>query len=750
MTKDNSQPPQDIETPPFEPRTDAGGRLPSPEHVSKWRALAQQMLALLNTERTRDWGFTRRDRFVFPPMADPAPAGVPGFTFGGQGEMLGQLWSASPGRSDYRPRPAPLLAVLRLACTFGTDTALWSTLCAPGTVLLISTGTPELNDVLRDLLEHLIESHASWEMRQEPQVFDVEAAMAVSETPGHNGPLLAKLSPKLHQTLVTGAPIILIGASAEGLPAALRALGPRDIPLAPVTPEIVFEHLRVSYGRGCCDLADAVDGIPPEMTKRMTLDNLVLALRAPCGADAVRILAQNTPKTKPDGPGLMDFPLPMTVREPLDQLITDLAAWQAGRLHWRDLSRGMLLWGPPGTGKTEIARLLAREASIAVHAGSVARWQSSGSRGSNMVREMQAFFEKALADAPCIIFIDELDALGDRARTPDHNSAWTDNIVTAFLECLDGFEELEGVVVIAATNHPHKLDAAIRRPGRFDKLIQLGHPCPDLLPEVLRWHLWPDLKDVDVSRISARLIGMSGAEIAGLVRDARARARRAARPLGLPDLESALAAQRSPSTPEKQWQIAVHEAGHAVLAAATGRFKPKMLALVANGGIIDQERCHNHGQCRDIEAELMCMLGGRAAETLVLGEPSQGSGGGCASDLALATELAAALEVSYGLGDCGPVWLASPDDAISRLRIDPQMRQRVRLHLERAESRAIRLLKHNRDLLEDLAASLVANGMLKGKELDIFLSRANAPSGQQCLPAAQVGNELRNVPQQSG
>lgn len=710
------------------------------EPPANWRILAREMLDVLKTERTREWGFTQRERLIFPVRGAPAP-GEPGIEFDDLESLMGHLRPDTPRRSDYRPRPALLLAVLRLARTFGTQTALWSTLCAPGATILITTGRPEMDDVVKTLLMHLIQGQSSWEARRQPQVVDVAAALADSDTVKQNDPLLAKLSQRVRQTLTTGAPLILVGSSATGMPAALQALGPREVKLAPMTPEIVLEYLRGSYGDGCCDLAEAADDITQDMTDRMTLDDLVLAVRAPCGAQAARMLGRGPADPAPDGPGFAEFPLPATVREPLEQVLMDLADWRSGRLPWRDVSQGVMLWGPPGTGKTEIARILAREANIAVHAGSVARWQASGSRGSDTVREMRALFERAAADAPCILFIDELDALGDRARRQDHNSAWTDMIVAAFLECMDGFDDLEGVVVIAATNHLYKIDAAIRRPGRFDKVLHLSHPGPDLLPGVLRWHLWPDLAETDVSDLAARLMGMSGAEIAGLVRDARARARREARPVGMPDLEAALAAQRAPASPETQWQIAIHEAGHAVLAAATGRFVPKVLALICDGGVIEQERTPGSGRRDDIEAELMCILAGRAAETLVFGDPSQGAGGPAGSDLAQATELAAALEISYGLGQSGPVWLGQPTEAIAGLRIDTHLRQRVRRHLERAEIAAVKVLKHNRAILDDLAALLCARGVVSGPELGAFLAKAGALSSPQTAAVSMADIE---------
>lgn len=180
-------------------------------------------------------------------------------------------------------------------------------------------------------------------------------------------------------------------------------------------------------------------------------------------------------------------------------------------------------------------------------------------------KAMRAAFASAAEQAPCILFIDEVDSFGDRARPRDHNSTYTDYILNALLDLLDGFHGHEGVMVMAATNHPDKLDAALIRPGRFDHIVTLDYPSFDRLPAAIRWQLGADLPDADLSGVAVRAAGASGADIAAAVRAARARARMGRRDLILTDLEEALAAAR-PSLPEAlRWRVSVHEAGHAVV-----------------------------------------------------------------------------------------------------------------------------------------------------------------------------------------
>jgi ATP-dependent Zn protease len=454
---------------------------------------------------------------------------------------------------------------------------------------------------------------------------------------------------------------------------------------------------------------------------RLSPDDILLALRWPEPTQAVAALVRTLAPDITTGPGLAAFPLPPSVRGPLDQLIDDLRAWKAGEITWRDVSRGILFSGPTGNGKTEVARLVAREAGIGVIAGSVATWQARGERSSDLIRAMKADFAKAAGRAPCLIFIDELDTFGNRDRR-DHNASWTDYVVGALLECLDGYAGQEGVVAIAATNHPDRIDPALKRPGRFDRVLNLGHPTPDLMPQALRWQLGADLSAEDLTAVAAQAVGMSGADVSGLVRAARALARRARRPLAVNDLTDALGEIRSPVPEELRWQVAIHEAGHAVVGAATGITRPKMLALQGSGGVTQQSLLR-HSQRRDeLAAALANDFGGRAAEILVFGEPSGGAGGASTSDLARATQTAAAMELSLGLGD-DLIWLGDPEMVVARLRAEPFLRARVEARLREAQARALRIVDANRIVLEEMATALVRTGLLIGPELDALVAK---------------------------
>lgn len=624
-------------------------------------------------------------------------------------------------------RPATTLAVARLAATFPSPAALHEALSAPGSLTVLAVNSPGLDETVYKLLEHLLARAPFW-----PDDAPLPLAMRAEETvlskdarKSGTGPV-GQLVSMFRTALETRRAIVAVALAAGTLPSALRVLKPQVIHLAPLDRAMLAAILTDAYP----DTGDRIVGdtaalarLPDDAhCKGLGPDDLVLALRSPTLTGAIAALVAATTPATTEGPGLADFPLPREVREPVEQLVADLRAWQAGELPWKDVSRGLLLAGPPGCGKTEVPRLIAKSAGINVISGSIADWSAEGGRGSEVVKAMREAFAKAAANAPSILFVDELDAVGDRDRVGDNNRTWTEYVVTALLAAMDGFEGLEGVVLMGATNHVDRIDRAIRRPGRFDKVLSLGYPTHELIPAAIRWQAWPDLADIDLTGLAARAVGMSGADIAAWVRSARTLARRERRPLGVEHLETALNELRPPLAAELQWQIAVHEAGHAVTGAATRLARPQMLAIQGGGGVTRQS-LERRGQRRgDLIDALAIDLGGRAAELIVFGQPSGGAGGDSTSDLARATQTAATLELSLGLGE-QLLWLGDPETVLTRLRVEPFLRARVEARLQEAQARALRIVEANRSVLEEMATALVRTSLLTGPALEALVAK---------------------------
>ena len=631
--------------------------------------------------------------------------------------------------APWRPRPTTLLAVLRVARTFGDREGVARLLGAPGGLTLLATGQSTLNDTVTKVLR-IIGDHVRAGGARRPLIQLATSALRTGTVDPHRP--LAPFSDATGEAIESGTAIVFVTAVGGTTPEAIRALRPVPLKLAPLDREMLAQLLALAYPEHPQAVPAALANLPDGLSlARLTPDQLTLALRAPDPADAVRAIATELTPPPDAGLGLAAFPLPVHVRQPLEQLIHDLLDWQAGDLAWRDVSRGPLLVGPPGSGKTELARLVARDAGVAVVAGSVAQWSSTSSRGADMLRMMRAAFTEAAEKAPSILFIDELDSFGNRARTADHNSAYTDYIVTALLDLLDGFRGHEGVVVMGATNHLEKLDAAILRPGRFDQILTLDYPSLELLPQAFRWQLGHDLPDADLSGVARAALGMSGAEIAATLRAARSRARAADRPLALADLEAEIATIRPPLTDAVRWRIAVHESGHAVVHTATGGAKVDLLALQSGGGLTRSIAPDDAQDAQAFDALLAGRLGGRAAESLIFGTACAGAGGEEMSDLAQATHLAAAMDASYGLRE-SLLWLGTPEAVAKRLSVDPRLAGRVEARLRQAEARAARILAANRRQLEEIATALSAGGLLTGAKLEELLAkvRSEAESGE--------------------
>ena len=211
-------------------------------------------------------------------------------------------------------------------------------------------------------------------------------------------------------------------------------------------------------------------------------------------------------------------------------LSADLRDYSTGKIGWKEVDRGIILSGKPGTGKTMFARALATTCQVPVFMHSLARWQAKGCLNDLLVA-MHSAFDEARDNAPSILFLDELDAFGDRSLQVGHNAQYVREVINGFLECLDGAQNRKGVVVIGATNMPEAIDPAILRAGRLERIIEIPVPDTGARLGILRHHLKSELKDIDLAEVATRTDGATGADIEYLVRSARRRARLLDRPL---------------------------------------------------------------------------------------------------------------------------------------------------------------------------------------------------------------------------
>ena len=417
--------------------------------------------------------------------------------------------------------------------------------------------------------------------------------------------------------------------------------------------------------------------------------------------------------------------------------------------------RGVLMAGPPGTGKTLLARAVAGEAHVPFFSVSGSGFvEMFVGLGAARVRDL---FEQARSRGPAIVFIDEIDALGARRDAGGMvGSDEREQTLNQLLAEMDGFEESGGVVVLAATNRPDALDPALRRPGRFDREVVV--PLPDRAERgaILAAHargknLGPD---ADLDQVAAATPGFSGADLAGLVNEAAVTAVRDGRTtLTAADFAAArdrvlLGTRRpSPLAPAELATVAVHEAGHALVATLSPHANPVSRVTVLGAGQAlgltetlpaDDRRLYGESYLADT---LAVRLGGRAAERLVRGEASTGA----ADDLASATALATQMVREFGLSQAiGPVSYSSPPagyPALSASRGYSEhtqwlVDQEVAALLTMAETRARDLLTTHRDALDRLTAALLEQETVTGNRVRAIAWAATPAALPDRAPAA--------------
>ncbi|KNC48526.1 intermembrane space AAA protease IAP-1 [Thecamonas trahens ATCC 50062] len=384
------------------------------------------------------------------------------------------------------------------------------------------------------------------------------------------------------------------------------------------------------------------------------------------------------------------------------------------------LPKGVLLVGSPGTGKTLLARAVAGEAGVPFY-------YASGSEFDEMyvgvgARRVRNLFEAAKANAPCIVFIDEIDAVG--SKRIDRDSRLYHMTLNQLLTEMDGFETTAGVVVIAATNTPERLDAALVRPGRFDRMVVV--PLPDVSGrvDILGVHLRdvPVDDSVDVSRLARGTPGMSGAELANVVNTAALRAARDGRPaVSMNDLELAKEkiimgepAKSFGYTDDVKRTVAYHEGGHALVAlftpAAVPLHKVSIIPRRSIGalGVTSQlpENDDPNWSLQQLEATLDVCMGGRVSEELVLGEHAVTLG--ASSDLQKATDVAYKMDTALG---SSPRLRSLIEDEVARL-------------LAESYARAKSLLLSHRHELDLLADALLEKETLDADEVRTIIGRS--------------------------
>ena len=417
------------------------------------------------------------------------------------------------------------------------------------------------------------------------------------------------------------------------------------------------------------------------------------------------------------------------------------------------LPKGVLLAGPPGTGKTLLAKATAGEAGVPFFflTGSSFVEMFVGV-GAARVRDL---FQQAQKKAPCIIFIDEIDAIGQARSGIGHIGANSEqeNTLNQLLAEMDGFKANSGVVIMAATNRPEILDQALIRPGRFDRQIQVTLPAESGRLEILTIHTktMPLHADVDLSRIAKVTSGFSGAELANIANEASLLAvRRNAATITMDDFDLAIERviaglqRKTPLAGEIRKKVAYHEVGHALTAYyLTGTDPVHKVSIIptAKGALgytlqMPEEDRYLIGE-NELKSRLAVMLGGRAAELIIFKEASTGA----SNDLERATEMARRMVTEFGMSaKLGPVRYAASaatylqSSVTSRNDLSPttisDIDEEIRLLLNDAQNKAHTLLTTHLAVLHEIAAVLQTEEVISGDRITRIAQTMDQPNDQ--------------------
>ncbi|WP_263368540.1 ATP-dependent zinc metalloprotease FtsH [Edaphobacter bradus] len=449
-------------------------------------------------------------------------------------------------------------------------------------------------------------------------------------------------------------------------------------------------------------------------------------------------------------------------KEELKEIIEFLREAQKFQRLGGRIPKGVLLVGPPGTGKTLLARAVAGEANVPFFSISGSDFvEMFVGVGASRVRDL---FEQGKKNAPCIIFIDEIDAVGrHRGAGLGGGHDEREQTLNQLLVEMDGFESNDGVILVAATNRPDVLDPALLRPGRFDRRVVVDRPDIRGREEVLKVHSKkvPMAEDVDLNVLARGTPGFSGADLANMVNEAALTAARYNRKsVHMYDFEVAkdkvmMGAERKSMllTDEEKRVTAYHEAGHTLVSALREHSDPLHKVTIIPRGMalgvtvyLPEEDQHTVTK-EYLETRLATLMGGRCAEEIFLGKMTTGAG----NDIERITELARKMVCEFGMSGLGPMTYGKKEEQIFLGREIAQHRDfseetakqidiEVRSFVDTAYQSAYNLLNSNQEIMHRLAAALLDRETLDAAEIKLIIEGKELPPIKSALAGVDSGS----------
>ncbi|KZX99078.1 MULTISPECIES: AAA family ATPase [unclassified Sulfitobacter] len=627
---------------------------------------------------------------------------------------------------QIKPRPAAVLATI-LMCAMVKDEQALAKIFRSGciTLMLCPSGPmrSQIESVGAEVLTH-------WQGRlpcpsaqqAAHHVYESGSSMVASE-PKRSVP---KFRQAIDKSLMRHVPVLAVCSAKNQLSAEQESLVHQTFRWPGISPKAVIEVLRCTHSN-TRQLAEdeLLKRLPDaEALRRLGPVQIAAAFEEVTTLRVADRLAQITAAQR-EGPSvtLNDVQGLGGAVRPLKQMLADLKDWREGRAAWSEVTRSGLFHGPPGTGKTMLAHAFAGSAGIPIVATSYSDCQRHGHQG-DMLAALSAAFERAAQQAPAVLFIDEIDSFSDRS-SGGQNDGYLRGVTNGLLEQINRAADVEGLILIGATNHLDIVDPAVIRSGRFDVKLEIPLPNRAGLLAILAAKLKvEDGSDLNLGSIADRLLGETGATAEAIARDALGRARTDRTRLLQRHLEAAVDQVAPPLEPALMHRVAIHEAGHLLAALLSPMPTPVRAWMTARGGHVEPAPLPTITP-KLAEAKLRMCLAGRVAETLVLGEAANGAGLGAASDLAQATRLALEMDLNWSFGGADLIWRDASQVDFDRLPIRTQ--RRIQATLQDAELAVSSLLKEHLNGLKRIAAELICRRELTRSDLD-ELSKDLLPS----------------------
>jgi cell division protease FtsH len=626
------------------------------------------------------------------------------------------------------PSPTSILVALGMCASVGDRGAVERMFRPGGVTTLVCTSSA----MRKRIAEMLVDVIRIWKEKMAPAVnseVDIHTFESSDGTTSKDiGRKLERFRLNIDESVRRGRGVIVICSQNSPLSLEQKSLVRQTLHFPQLSSSVIIEVLKRTHSQtGRLAEQELLKRLPDsESLRRMVPLQLAAAFSEASTlrvADRLKEIADAG--IGPSGVTLENVHGLSEALKPVKRMLDGLFEWREGRAAWSDLTRSCLFYGPPGTGKTLLAKAIAGSAGLPLIATSYSDCQKNGHQG-DMLAALADAFERAAQAAPAVLFIDELDSFSKRAGNKE-GAQYMRGVVNGLLEQINFASEVEGLILLGASNFLDAIDPAVIRSGRFDLKIEVGYPTLPGLEAILRGKLGQRMhQGLDLQPIAEQLVGQPGATAEALVRDALGRARMDHAMIGQKHLIAAADHLAPPIDPALLERIAVHEAGHALAALLLPLPNPKGAWISPRGGNVELGLVPAFTP-PIAKAQLQMLLAGRAGEALYFGEVSSGAGAGNDSDLAQATRIAAAIELNWGFGDSGLLWQNIDLEKLSNL--PGRIRHRVREHLDEAYASVTNLLKRHAVYHENLTARLLSHRELGQHDFEQVWRRLHGSNG---------------------